>query len=78
MIKEHNLNKPTWKRGAHHPIEHKSDFAKENPKLYEATYNNFTIPLSGEEHVQAHRDIKEVGRVGSVARIDKKRLKGKS
>jgi hypothetical protein len=70
------LNKPTWKPGAHHPVEQKSDFAKNNPKLYEATYKNFTIPLSGEEHVQTHRDIKEVGRAGSVARIDKARLQG--
>lgn len=70
------MEKQTWKTGNHHPIEQKSDFAKENPRLYEATYKNLTIPLSGEEHVQAHRDIKEVGRIGSVARIDKRRMKG--
>jgi hypothetical protein len=69
------MGKQTWKPGNHHPIEQKSNFATENPKLYEAAYKDLTIPLSGEEHVQAHRDIKEVGRIGSVARIDKGRIK---
>ncbi|GEM_PF-3284910 len=72
------MGKGTWKPGNHHPIPQKSDFATENPKLYAATYKNLTIPLSGEEHVEAHSDIKEVGRIGSIARIDKRKSQGKS
>jgi len=45
------MGKQTWKPGNHHPIEQKSDFAKQNPKLYEAAYKDSTIPLSGEDHV---------------------------
>jgi len=45
--------------------------------LYKTSYQNLTIPLSGKEHVQAHRDIKECGRVGSIAGIDKKRRIGR-
>ena len=71
------MGKNTWKPGKHHPIPEGSDFAKENPKLYDATYKNLTIDMSGEEHVQAHRDEREVGPIGSIARYDKRRLQKK-
>lgn len=63
-----------WKSGNHHWIPQKGKWAKEHPNLYDETYNNFTTHLPGEEHQQVHRDEKEVGPIGSVARHDIRRL----
>lgn len=37
------------------------------------SYDKFTIPLSGKEHVEIHRDIKEYSVIGSLARLDLRR-----
>jgi len=54
-------------------------FDKEDRKhVPGGAYDNFTTPMPGEEHVQTHRDKREVGVIGSIARYDRRRcLKGR-
>jgi len=47
-------------------------------KYFSRIVNDNTIPLSGEEHVQIHRDIDEIGAFGALARREiRKALKRK-
>ena len=36
----------------------------------EIAYGNLTTPMSGSQHVTAHRDTRLFGRIGAVARYD--------
>ena len=38
--------------------------------LIEDAYGDFTTPMKGWQHVEAHRDTKLFGRIGAVARYD--------
>lgn len=52
------MQKRTWPdTKGHHVVPRESWTAP----IHEALFENFTIPLSGEEHVQMHRDIAEGG-----------------
>lgn len=64
------MAKRTWKDGDHHIIP------KENwtTDLEEHLFDDMTIHLSGEDHVQIHRDEREVGPYGSLTRHAKRKL----
>ena len=68
------MRKTTWPNTkGHHILPHAPKYRR--TPLSEALHNESPkIPLSGEEHVQMHRDIKEVGPIGSLARYDRRRL----
>jgi hypothetical protein len=42
-------------------------------KLWDEMYSNFTTPMTGEEHVQAHQDTKEHGVMGAISRFEANR-----
>jgi hypothetical protein len=68
------MGKKTWPpTKGHHWVPENSRWGKQHRKLWEDTYKEFTTPMSGEEHVQTHRDEREVGPIGSVARYDLRR-----
>jgi len=68
------MGKGTWPpTKGDHWIPENSSWAKQHRKLWDAVYKKFTTPMSGEEHVQRHRDEREVGPIGSVARYDVRR-----
>jgi hypothetical protein len=66
------MPKRTWKDGRHHWFD-------KNDRKYVpgGAYDNCTTPMPGEEHVQAHRDKREVGVIGSIARYDLRRWLGR-
>ncbi|MBM3301083.1 MAG: hypothetical protein FJY85_14150 [Deltaproteobacteria bacterium] len=64
------MRKRTWKATKGHHIVPKQTWTA---PIHEVLYDDLTVPLSGEEHVQMHRDIKEVGVPGSLARYDVRR-----
>jgi hypothetical protein len=60
--------KNTWKstKGHHwmdNPTRDEIPFGQE-------LYSDFTTPMSGEEHVQAHRDTKKHGVIGAISRFE--------
>lgn len=42
-------------------------------RLWETVYSDFTTPMSGEEHVQAHRDTRKYGIMGTISRFQARR-----
>lgn len=55
--------KNTWKDGEHHPLP-----KSVQKKYFGRIVNDRTIHVSGEDHVKIHRDIKEIGPYGALAR----------
>ena len=65
--------KKTWKGGDHHILP--KSIQKKN---FSRLVNDTTIHVSGEEHVKLHRDVKEIGPYGALARHEiRKALKRK-
>lgn len=64
--------KGTWlDTKGHHWI----DVSTQRGKPYmEAAYRNYTTPMTRPQHVQAHRNGKEVGPMGAIARYDRDRI----
>lgn len=65
-----------WKDGNHHWVPRQGQWAKQNRDLWDEAYDPFTEYLSGEEHQRVHRDEREVGPIGSIARYDLRLWKG--
>ena len=42
--------------------------------ILEAAYGKYTTPMSGSTHVKAHRDARECGPIGAVARYTMDRI----
>ena len=63
------MSEQTWldTKGHHWFNKH----AREEMALIDIVYGDVTTPMKGREHVQAHRDAKEVGRIGAVARFSR-------
>lgn len=59
------MARKTWKDSEHHLLP-KSIQRKTSGQVW----NNRTVPLSGERHVQAHRDIRKYSVIGHIARLD--------
>lgn len=61
------MSKHTWSdtKGHHWFDKH----AREEMPLIDIAYGDFTTPMKGAQHVQAHRDTKDIGRIGAVARF---------
>ncbi|GAH02440.1 unnamed protein product [marine sediment metagenome] len=57
------MAKKTWKDGDHHILPKRIQ-----KKNFSKIVNETTIPVSGEEHVKIHRDIKDIGPFGALAR----------
>jgi hypothetical protein len=49
----------------HHPLPKKTQ-----KQAFGRVYDNTTVRVSPEDHQKMHRDIKEVGPIGSLARQD--------
>ena len=47
---------------------------KEQKKALGTVYDDTTTRITPKEHQKVHQDIREVGVIGSVARIDKRRV----
>jgi hypothetical protein len=61
------MTKHTWSdTKGHHWFD--KNARQEMPLIYIA-YGDFTTPMKGAEHVQAHRNTKEVGRIGAIAKF---------
>ena len=61
----------TWKAGNHHWINNIGDNIagkRKSVPLLKAAYDKYTTPMSGSTHVKAHRDAKQCGPIGAVAR----------
>jgi hypothetical protein len=67
------MAKRTWKDGKHHILP-----KRVQKRYFSRQVNDTTIPVSGEEHVKIHQDIKKVGPYGALARHEiRKALKKK-
>ena len=62
------MAKGTWS-GEHHWVPRKNWTVP----LDEELFDNIKTYLEHEEHVQTHRDEREVGPIGSIARYDMRR-----
>jgi len=62
------MSQRTWRdtKGHHWFDKH----ARNEMPLIEDAYGDFTTPMKGWQHVEAHRDTKLFGRIGAVARYD--------
>lgn len=60
--------KRTWS-GQHHWVPR----ANWTTPLEKELFDDFTTDLEHQEHVQTHRDEREVGPIGSIARYDMRR-----
>ena len=62
------MSQNTWSdTKGHHWFD---EAGRDEMPLMEIAYGNFTTPMSGSQHVTAHRDIRLFGRIGAVARYD--------
>lgn len=61
------MSKGTWRDGEHHYFD---KHAREEMLLIEVAYGNSTIDMKGPQHVKFHRNTREFGRIGAVARYD--------
>jgi hypothetical protein len=60
------MPKKTWAyTNGHHWFD-----KKDRNNVPGEAYDRFTTPMTGEEHVQAHRDKREVGVIGSIVRFE--------
>ena len=62
---------PDGKQG-HHPLPKHTQ-----KKTFGNVYDDTTVRVTPEDHQQMHKDIREVGPIGSVARQDIRKFKDK-
>ena len=65
------MSKGTWPDADHHWFD---KHAREEMPLIEVGYGNYTTLAKGAQHVKAHRDKREFGPIGAVARYDLNRI----
>ena len=65
------MSKGTWPDEDHHWFD---KHAREEMLLIEVGYGNYTTYMKGSQHVKAHRDTREFGPIGAVARYDLNRI----
>ena len=74
------MPKKTWKDTKGHHLVPQAQ-TKKSP-IQKEMWGDITVPMSGEDHVQMHKDIREVGPIGGLARYERNQLlknkKGKS
>lgn len=70
------MGERTWLPGNHHWVPRESIWAKQHRKLWDKVYDRdeFKTHMSGQEHVQAHRDEREVGAIGSLSLYELRKL----
>ena len=67
------MAKKTWEDGKHHILP-----KRVQKKYFGRIVNETTVPVTGKDHVKLHRDIKEAGPYGALARHEiRKALKRK-
>lgn len=58
----------TW-TGEHHIVPRGGDWGRTYPRLWDELYEDQTIFLQHDEHVQVQRDTKEYGPIGAQGRL---------
>lgn len=62
------MSQRTWRDTKGHQWFDKR--ARDEIPLIEVAHGGFTTPMKGWQHVAAHRDTRQFGRIGAVARYD--------
>jgi len=57
----------TW-TGDHHWVPRRGHWGKDYPLLWDELYEDITTHLEHDEHVQVHRDTKELGPAGAISK----------